>query len=197
MYRLEKTEKRDYNGKPTDFRIWRNNVTGNELVTYFLRQDKFGHTWWTFEDLFQFPFPRQVASKKIVDLYGHGLGLDDIKSITGQLKAILKGAETDKYEKAFAKVLELESLTETVADPIRQHLGLCTVYILMDDENPEIFSNRESSLKMTVLSEDPEGMSFFLSWWIDRMSASGKDLKAFSQIALLASQLEKMEVPLN
>jgi len=190
MLKLDKSEIRQYNGKPTEFRIYVNSVKGDTLTTYFLRKDKFGHTWWAFEDIFQFPEMRQVAAKRITDLYGQGLSLIDITTITGQMKAVLKGNGADKYEKAYAKVLELENLTENIADPIKQNMGLCTVYLLMDDENPEIFSIKESNLKMAVLAEDPEGMAFFLEWWIALMKRYGTALNKLSKIALIASQVQ-------
>lgn len=197
MLQLQKTEIRTVNGQQIEFRIYSNTLTGNSLATYFLRKDLFGNTWWAFEDLFQLPFIRQIASKKVIDLYGQGLSLMDIKSITGQLKGILKSASTEKYEQAYAKVLELENLTENLADPVRQSLGLCTVYLLMNDEPPESWTNQATAEKMSALALDPESQAFFLSWWMNKTKVFGQVLKGLSQIASTASQLVETGVPLN
>lgn len=195
MLNLTGKELRPINGKQTEFRIYTNSLTGGNLTTYFLRKDKFDNTWWAFEDLFSIPFIRQVASKKVIDLYGHGLSLSDIKSHTGQLKGILKSNSAEKYEQAYAKVLELENLTDNLADPVRQSLGLCTVYLLMNDESPESWTERVSNEKMSALALDPESTAFFLNWWIEQTKHFGALLKGLSQIASIASQ--PMEVPLN
>ena len=72
MLELKTESTQPINGQPTKIRIYRNSVTGGELTTYLIRTDEFDHTWWAFEDLFSLPFIRQVAAKKVIDLYGHG-----------------------------------------------------------------------------------------------------------------------------
>ncbi len=182
MFQLTTTASRPVGGKPTPARTYRNEQTGTELVTYQLYKDRAGNTWWTFEDLFTLPFIRQLAAKKVLDLYGHGLALSDIKAHTTQLKTLLRGSEADKYERAYAKVLELEGLSETMADPVKQCIGLCTVYILMNDERPDAYVQAEQSVKMSHLALDVEAQAFFLRWWTDTMRHSGKVLKGISQI---------------
>lgn len=189
MLKLEKIEERAVNGTPTKVRIYKNGLTGNPLETYHLHTDKFGNTWWTFVDLFAVPFIRQFTAKKVLDLYGNGLTLDDVKSITAQVKTILRSDNNgEKYEQAYAKILELENLTETMADPIRQCMGLCTVYLLFNDEMPDAWSNQVNSQKMTAMAHDLEAQAFFLTWWTGIMRHSGKVLKGLSQIALTANQ---------
>jgi len=193
MLKLEKTEKRLLNGKPTDVRVYRNTMTENEVVTYLLHTDAQRNTWWTFEDLFSLPFIRQLAAKKVLDLYGHGLALEDIKTHTSQIKAMLKAEQDpERYEKAYGKVLELEQLTESVADPVRQCIGLCTVYIMLNDEQPDVWTNHWSAQKMTLLGLDVGLQSFFLNWWTDIMRRSGSVLKGLSRIV---STLPESEVP--
>lgn len=189
MLKLERSEEREINGKPTKVRRYKNSMTGNDLTTYQLYTDKFGNTWWTFEDLFALPFIRQLTAKKVLDLYGNGLTMDDVKSITVQLKTILRSDSGERYEHAYAKVLELENLTETMADPVKQCMGLCTVYVLFNDEMPDAWSNHVTSQKMTVLANDLEAQSFFLNWWTDIMRRSGKVLKGLSRIASTANEL--------
>lgn len=198
MYTLEKTDERVINGKKTPIRIYKNTLTGNLCTTYEIRKDISGNTWWGFEDLFSLPFVRQLQAKKVIELYGNGLALEDIKLMTGQMKLILKSQDPEKYEKVFAKVLEMENLSETMADPVKQCYGLCTVYLLFNDEKPDIWDNQTVSAKMTAMSVDIESQSFFLNWWIEVMKQSGKVLKGLSQIASTVNQLDtKTTAPLN
>lgn len=199
MLELIKTENRAIAGKPTEVRIYKNKVTGSELVTHMLRVDQFGNKWWAFEDLFTLPFIRQIAAKKVLDLYGHGLALEDIKGLTAQIKSILKSNNPDKYELAWAKTHELETLSETMADPVKQCLGLCTVYLLLNDENPDSYTNQVTSQKMTAMALDITSQSFFLNWWTDIMRRSGQVLKGLSRIASMANELSDSNTaaPLN
>jgi hypothetical protein len=189
MLKLEREESRLVGSQPTKVRTYKNTLTGSEVSTYLLRVDKFNNQWWTFEDLFALPFIRQLAAKKVLDLYGHGLALDDVKSITAQLKTILRSDSGERYEQAYAKVMELDNLAETMADPVKQCMGLCTVYLLLNDEPPDAWTNQVTSQKMTALSLDIESQSFFLNWWTDIMRRSGQVLKGLSQIASTASEL--------
>ena len=109
MLKLEKTDTRPIAGVMTPVRVYKNTLTGNDLTTYLLKKDSHGNEWWTFEDLFALPFIRQMAAKRVLDLYGHGLALEDVKSLTTQIKAILKSASPDKLDLAWAKTHELPS----------------------------------------------------------------------------------------
>jgi hypothetical protein len=182
MLQLVKEESRLINNTPTPARVYKNTITGTEVVTYRLHVDRVGNTWWTFEDLFALPFIRQLAAKKVLDLYGNGLSLDDVKSISSQLKTILKAQDPERYERAFAKVLELENLAEMMADPVKQCMGLCTVYLLMNDEQPDAWTGQVTAAKMTVMAMDVEAQSFFLNWWTGIMRHSGQVLKGLSRI---------------
>lgn len=187
MFQLTTTAQRTVQGQPVPARIYSNKLTGTELVTYQLYKDKAGNTWWTFEDLFTLPFIRQLAAKRVIDLYGHGLALADIKAHTTQLKTLLRGADPEKYERAYAKVLELENLSEQTADPVKQCIGLCTVYLLLNDERPDTWTMGEQAVKMSHLSLDLDAQAFFLRWWTDIMRHSGKVLKGISQIVSTVS----------
>jgi hypothetical protein len=189
MLKLEKTGEREMNGRKTATRLYKNTLTGSEVTTYHLHTDKFGNTWWTFEDLFALPFIRQLAAKKVIDLYGNGLSLDDIKGISGELKTILKTDHPERYEKAYAKALELENLAEMMADPVKQCMGLCTVYLLFNDENPDTWTTPVTSQKMTAMALDLDSQAFFLNWWTDIMRRSGQVLKGLSRIVSTASEL--------
>lgn len=188
MLKQEKTETRAIGGKEVPARIYRNQITGSECVTYLLHTDRNGNKWWAFEDLFTLPFIRQLTAKKVIDLYGHGLALDDIKQMTGQIKSILRSSDGEKYDKAMAKVLELENLSETMADPVKQCMGLCTVYLLLNEEMPDAYQNSVTAQKMTLMAMDLDLQAFFLSWWTGIMSSYGQHLKALSQIVSIANQ---------
>lgn len=196
MLKLKSRGSKEINGKETPIMIWQNQQTGGELVTYLVRQTP-DHKWWAFEDLYQLPMMRYIAAKKVLELYGHGLSLDDIKGITGVMKGILKSDDKEKYEKAYAKVLELESLTESFADPIKQSLGLCTVYLLLDDEPPDVWTNQVSSLKMGILALDVESQAFFLNWWASSITHYGQGLKGLSAIVSKMSEFGTGGVPNN
>lgn len=164
-------------------RTYRNQLTGTELTTSSIYKDKAGHTWHVFDDLFSLPFIRHMAAKRVLDLYGNGLSLIDVKSISTQLKAIVKSNDVEKYEKAYSKILELENLAETMADPVKQCIGLCTVYTLLDDERPDTYLQAEVNIKLSLLSLDIDAQTFFLTWWTGVMSHSGQILKGLSRIA--------------
>lgn len=183
MLKLIEEKTRVYNGEPKLTKVWKNSTTDSEVVTYQIRVDKFGNKFWAFEDLFAIPFIRQSAAKKVLDLYGHGLHLEDIKKFTGEVKIILKSSNPEKYEQAYGKILELENLTESVADPVKQCMGLCIVYLLMNDEAPDVWSNQINSQKMTALANDTDSQAFFLSWWIDTTRHYGQALNGLSRIA--------------
>lgn len=185
MFRLTKTEVRAAGGlKEAKVRTYRNDATGTEITTYLIYSDRGGGQWWTFEDLFQLPFIRQLAAKKIVDLYGHGLTISDVKGYTRQIKAALKAdKDPERYERAYGKVLELEQLTDAMADPVKQCIGLGTLYILLNDERPDAYVQAEQNVKMSAMAVDLDLQAFFLNWWTDVMRSSGRLLKGLSAIA--------------
>src|SRR3989304_556277 len=182
MLALTKNETRTINGQPTPVRVYANNLTGGTCETYLLHTDQFGNKWWAFLDLFTLPFIRQLAAKKVLDLYGHGLALDDVKMISGQLKTILRSASPEKYEQAYAKAMELENLAETMADPVKQCMGLCTVYLLFNDEMPDAWTQQVTSQKMTVSAWDRSPQSVPSCRSPGLMMPPGQGLKGLSQI---------------
>jgi hypothetical protein len=188
MLKLITTDQREVGKSKTSVRTYRNDLTGTEITTYMLRKDAAGNEWWAFEDLFALPFIRQMMAKRIVDLYGHGLSLDDINQHVAQFKKLLKSNDPEKYEKCYAKALEMETLATTMADPVRQCIGLCTVYLMLNDERPDAYSNTEQARKMDLLTLDIDLQTFFLNWWTDCMRHSGKVLKGISAIASMTNQ---------
>lgn len=183
MFSLITEQVREVNKKPTLVRVYRNDITSTEVIMYVLRQDAGGNKWWAFEDLFAIPFIRQMAAKKVIDLYGHGLALSDITGHTAQLKDLLRGNQPDKYERCFAKVLEMENLATSMADPVKQCMGMCTVYLCLNEERPDSYANHIQAQKMELMAADIDSQSFFLNWWTEVMRHSGKVLKTISGTA--------------
>lgn len=182
MLKLTREEKRTVGNRMADTRTYVNTLTGTEISTYHLYTDAQGWRWWTFEDLFGLPFMRQLAAKKVADLYGHDLSLQDILAHTAQLKGLLRSQDAERYEKAYAKVLELETLSTAMADPVKQCIGLCTVYLLLEDEAPDVYFQPTQNRKLASLAVDVDAQAFFLSWWTDHMRRSGRLLKGLSRI---------------
>lgn len=185
MFKLISTTKKE-DGK--DLRLYRNDQTSTEINMTRLYVDNQNHAWWGFDDLLTVPFIRQMQAKRVLELYGNGLSMDDIKALTGQAKTILNNpGDPERYQKTYAKLLELEALTEMTADPVRQTLGLCTVYLTIDDERPDVFHQPTQTLKMSALAADPDAQAFFLRWLIGHMERSGKLLKGLSAIASMTA----------
>lgn len=145
-------------------RTYRSTITGTDITTSLLYTDANGQKWWAFDDLMQIPHIRKMAANNISQLYGQGFTAEDLKEFTKRVKGILKGSDTERYEKAYSEILTLESIVENNLDPVKQELGLCSVYILADDERVDTFSSRKAVEKMEVWSMDLDAQAFFLSW---------------------------------
>lgn len=186
MFKLTNTRKLE-DGR--EKRTYREEETNSEIYTIELYKDKQGNRWFAFEDLYMMPFSRHFAAKKVIDLYGAGLTLDDVRAVTKQIKVHLKGSDPDKYEKAMAEVLRLEQLSESMGDPVKQSLGLCTVYLLLDKEQIDVYSQDVMNYKMSLLAMDLDAQAFFLQWWTGIIPRYTGVLKGLSQIASSVSQL--------
>ena len=104
------------------------------------------------------------------------------------MKEILKGSDKEKYERAYSEVLQIETMMASVADPVKQSLSLCSVYILSDAEQIDIFSFNTAKEKMDNWALDLKAQSFFLQWLTDGMSAY---TKLYEQISEIVSITEK------
>lgn len=169
-------------------RTYLSDITGTEISTKLLYTDGSGNKWWSFEDLLQMPFIRKKASEKMSQLYGVGVTKEDLTGFTTRLKATLKGSETDRYERAYSDVLQLENIISETADPVKQSLSLCTVYVLHDTERVDSFSFAEATQKMALWAIDLDAQAFFLSYVTDGINDF---TKLFSSITQIASTLQK------
>lgn len=162
--------------------------TGTRLETELIHTDQAGNKWYAFKDLFKIPYLRLAYSKQIADLFSAGLTLNDLREWIKKEKDILRGNSAEKYEKLYSLILEKESLIESTADPIKQHLSLCTIYILSEDEKIDYFDMSEIQKKMDIWRLDPLACSFFLNWHINHIANYSSSLNHISEIALKAEQ---------
>jgi hypothetical protein len=164
-------------------RVYRSSITGTDISTSLIHTDATGNKWWAFDDLLQIPHIRKMAANNISQLYGMGFTIEDLKSFTSRLKTILRSTDQERYEKAYSELLQLESVVENNIDPVKQELGLCSVYILSDSERVDTFSTREALEKMQLWSLDLDAQSFFLNWLTDGINDYKKLYSSITQIA--------------
>lgn len=183
------SEKPEGKGKKLT-RTYRNEQTGTEVKTSVIYEDPKIGRWWAFTDLYNMPIMRTMMAKNITDLFGIGLSLNDIKKWCEEEKKLLKSNEPDKYEKLYALVLEKEKLAITTADPIKQQIALCTVYILADDERPDYFNMTKAEEKMQLWAADQGMVAFFLNWHTRRIHDY---INRLDRISKIASKLDNQQ----
>lgn len=165
-------------------RTYQNAQTGTQVTTSLKFTDQDGGQWWVFDDLFAIPAIRKMASQKIASLYGVGVTLEDITTFLEKHKATLKTNDVDKYERAYADVLNFEAIVQQTADPVKQSLALCTVYVLADNESIDLFSMQQAAQKMEEWALKPDVQAFFLTWWMDGINPYIKAFHPTSPTAL-------------
>lgn len=169
-------------------RTYRSKITGTEIFTKVIYTDGSGGKWWAFEDLLQMPFIRKKASEKVSQLYGVGFTKEDLSGFATRLKTILKGNDTEKYEKSFSEVLNFESIVEATADPVKESLSMCAIYILSNDERIDNFSYGLAAEKIKIWAIDLDAQAFFLNW----LAAGINDFKAhYQSIMQIALQMKE------
>ena len=165
-------------------RIYRSTLTGTRIATKVIYTDGAGDKWWAFEDLLQIPFIRKKASERMSQLYGIGINKEDIEAMIARLKGILREDTAERYERAYSEVLNMEAIINQTADPVRESLSLCTVYIMREDEQVDSFSAQLAAAKIERWALDLDAQAFFLNWLTDSMN----DLTAaYSIISKIAS----------
>lgn len=178
------------NGK----RTYISSVTGTEIKTSVIYTDGGGRKWYGFDDLMQIPYGRKLASNTMSQMYGAGLSAGDIQNYAASMKTILRSNDADKYEKAFAQVLALESIAENNLTPLKQELGLCTIYILAEDERIDYYDSNIAAEKMAQWGLDSDAIVFFLEWFTNGMIY----YKAlYSQVSETASVVEETKLKLT
>lgn len=181
----EMTQSRDVRGK--EERTYKNQQ-GTEVKLNEIYKDKSGTKWFGFADLYNIPVIRTVMARHLTDLYGIGLSLKDILSWCAEEKKLIKSADPEKYEKLYSLVLEKEKLAAFTADPIKQNLALCTVYIVRDGERIDYFDESLAEEKLKEWKAFPEMVGFFLNWHTKRIQDYIKNL---SKISATVSKLQE------
>lgn len=164
-------------------RTYTNSQTSSKCEQNMCYTDKDGNQWWEFASLTSIPYTRQFAATKITSLYSLGLTKDDLTNHITSLKTIIKSDDREKYEKAFANLLDFESKATNAADPIKQMSSLVCVYFTMNDEPIDSFDGNLQLKKMLLLEADIEMHSFFLSRQIEATERYTSFLNQISQIA--------------
>lgn len=184
LYELISEKNTGTDAKPRLVRTYRNTKTFTETKLNHIHTDKEGMKWWGFQDLFKIPMMRMSMVRNITDLYTIGLTLKDIITWCDQETTLLRSNDPEKYEKLYALVLEKRKLAEHTADPIRQQLALCTVYILADDERIDYFDEQEAEKKLNMWKAYPNDVSFFLTWHTNHIQGYIRDLNKISETVL-------------
>lgn len=183
--------KKDENNK----RIYINSVTGSACTQTMCYTDKEGNKWYQFDDLMSLPYTRNFAATKISSLFAIGLSKDDLNSHIDGMKSILKSNDKDKYEKAYALILDFENKANNATDAIKQMSSLACIYFTINDESIDGFDNNLQIKKMSLMEADLEMHSFFLKQQITATENYMKSLTILSKIAL-PSEIDKL-VPLE
>lgn len=175
MWKLseEKDEKRTYT----------NSLTGSKSVQEKVYTDKEGNIWWSFQDLTTIPHTRNFAATKISSLYALGLSKEDLISHINGLKNILKSSDMDKYEKAYANVLEFEAKANNATDAIKQMSSLVCVYFTINDEEIDSWDQNLQVKKMAIIEADTAMHTFFLTRLIRRTETYQNSFAALSATA--------------
>lgn len=178
----------------TPVRVWRNSTTGTETKLSLIYDHKDLGKFWGFADLYKIPIMRMTMVRNITDLYTIGLSLKDIQTWCEEEKKLLKSSDPEKYEKLYALVLEKERIATFTADPIKQQLALCTVYILHDEERIDYFDEAEATKKLQQWKPHQELVAFFLTWHTVHIQRYIKRLGKISQTVLnLQEQQRQMQ----
>lgn len=163
-------------------RTYINDQTGTECITNVIYTDKLGNNWWGFHDLFKIPYIRIAYAKSISDLFQTGLSTTDLREWIAKEKELLRSTDVEKYEKLYSMVLQKEAIINNTTQPLMQHLSLCTVYVLGENERIDYYSDQDAADKLKTWDLDKGACSFFLSWHAMHIQNYTQDLKKLSQI---------------
>lgn len=164
-------------------RTYQNDQTGSQCTQSMVYTDKEGNKWWGFEDLTQIPYTRNFAATKISSLYALGLSKEDLTSFIARQRVVLKSNDPDKYEKAYALLLDFENKAINATDAVKQMSSLVCVYFTLNDELIDSFDNGLQVRKMSILEADPEMHAFFLKRVVDLTEHYSTFLSLLSRIA--------------
>lgn len=165
-------------------RTYKNSITNSECKQTQCYTDVEGNTWWQFNDLITIPYTRSFAATKITSLYAMNLTPNDVSSFFTKHKATLKSKDSsEKYERAYAEVLDFEDRYKAALDPLKQMSALVCVYFTMNDEQIDSFIGEVQAKKMSLLEVDPDMHNFFLRSQISLIENYKNFLKSVLQTA--------------
>lgn len=174
-------------------RTYVNNTTGSICTQTMCYTDKDGNKWYEFDDLMSLPYTRSFAATKISSLYALGLSKDDLNNHINGLKFILNSDDKERFQKAYALVLDFENKANNATDAIKQMSALTCVYYTINDEPIDAFDNNLQIKKMSILEADIDAHSFFLSRQATAIENYTRSLKVLSQI-VLKNEIDYKEV---
>lgn len=166
-----------------DKRLYINSTTGSQCSQTMVYIDKDNNKWYEFDSLTNIPYTRNFAATKISSLYALGLSKDDLTQHIDGLKNILRSQDKEKYEKAFALVLDFESKANNATDAIKQMSSLVCVYFTINDEPIDSFDSGLQVNKMALLESDIAMHTFFLNRQIEATERFSSFLNSISQTA--------------
>lgn len=161
------------------------NPSGSKCSQSLCYKDKDGNDWYCFDDLLTLPYTRNFAATKVTSLYALGLSKDDLTLHIEGLKVILKSKDVDKYEKAYANVLDFETKASNATNAIKQMTALTCVYFTINDEPIDAFDGSLQIKKLSLIEADPEMHSFFLNRQMQITEHYTERLQVLSQIVSL------------
>lgn len=176
-------------------REYTNATTGSKCTTTKVYTDREGNDWYCFDNLMNIPYTRSFAATMVTSLFALGLSKDDLSSHVDGLKSILRSTDADKYEKAYALVLDFESKASNATDAIKQMSGLTCVYFMLADENIDSFGNADQIRKMAIIAADTEMHNFFLTKQIDLIERFTRDCGLLTAIASPTSNGHQVPSP--
>lgn len=165
-------------------RLYIQDNTGTQLTTEHIYTDKMGGRWWGFSNLFNIPYIRIAYAKNVSDLFATGVTAEDLDRWDAEELALLKSNDSEKYEKLYAIKLERRKLRQSIVNPLQQHLALCTIYVLSEEERIDYFDIAEATKKLDIWKLDQEATGFFLNWHTGHILKFTETYKGISQIAL-------------
>ena len=165
-------------------RIYTNSTTGSQCTQTHCYVDREGNKWYAFDNLMMMPYTRSFAASQIISLFQTGFTKEDIEKHVNEMKAALKSTDPEKYEKAYAILLDFENQAKTATNAVKQMSSLVCVYFTMNDEKIDSFIDDIQAQKLQLLAADQNMHSFFLNLQVELIESYSMHLNSLSQIVL-------------
>jgi hypothetical protein len=152
------------------------NNAKNPLLS-LVKIDVHGNKWFTFREPNEMPYLRSM----VADISKRFHGAKITKESLTELLQEQKRAKTIEEKNKIADEILLR--TNYLSDE-GTLLELCSVYFILNDENPEVFDKEASKEKQRLLNEDYKLKCFFLFWLVD-MIPIWQDISIFDIVEYL------------